>query len=327
MSRDVIDLKLLNMVQAEFPLTRKPYAELGHLLGIGGDEVINRIKQLKAEGLIREISPVVDGRRLGHQPTLVAMKVPQQDLARAEEVISVHPGVSHGYERDHNLNVWFTLSLLPGDNINQELARLTSGLNVDLAFGLPAIKVFKIGAYFDVGGEGHAKQKVSANSRGTLPAKVEISTNERLMIMELQQDLPLISTPFADIAMRLDMEEEALLTGCRKLIQCGIIRRFGASINHRKAGFEGNGMVCWAVPSELVDTAGQKLAALPEVSHCYERETNPDWQYNIFAMIHGRTRETCRQIADQASENIGLGEYEVLFSTREFKKVRVKYLA
>jgi len=315
------------MVQAEFPLARKPYAVLGNLLGIEADEVINRIKHLKAEGLIREISPVIDGRRLGYQPALVAMKVPQQDLARAEELISAHPGVSHGYERDHDLNVWFTLSLPSGNNINRELDRLTSGLNIDLAFVLPAIKVFKIGAYFDVGGEGHGKLEISTNHGGSLPVKVEISANERLMIRELQQDLPLISTPFTDIAMRLNMEEETLLAGCRKLIQYGIIRRFGASINHRKAGFKGNGMVCWDVPSELVDTAGHKLAALPEVSHCYERETNPDWKYNIFAMMHGRTKEACHRIADQASENIGLGEYEVLFSTREFKKARVKYLA
>ena len=98
-------------------------------------------------------------------------------------------------------------------------------------------------------------------------------------------------------------------------------------MNHRKAGFWGNGMACWAVPEERVDEIGPRLAALAEVSHCYERATNPEWPHNMFAMIHGRAHEDCERIAGQVSDELGLDAPLLLFSTREFKKERVRYLA
>jgi DNA-binding Lrp family transcriptional regulator len=85
-------------------------------------------------------------------------------------------------------------------------------------------------------------------------------------------------------------------------------------------------MACWIVPSDKVDVAGQRLAARREVSHCYERQTNPLWSYNLFAMIHGHTREACREIANAVSRETCLKDCVLLFSTREYKKTRVKYL-
>ena len=314
-TRDTTDRKLLNLVQAGFPLTQRPFEDLGKQLGTTGDDVISRIRHLKNEGIIRQISPVVDGRRLGFHPTLVAARIPEDDLPRAEDAIRRHPGVSHGYERDHHFNVWFTLALPAGADVAEAI------------FPLPATRLFKIGAYFDVGGDGRGAAPVAANPGGALPDAVELSGEEREVLVELQQDIPLMSDPFSGMAARLNMDIEAFLAHCRALVDYGVMRRFGASVNHRQAGFQGNGMVCWKVPPEMVDTAGARLAALPEVSHCYERETNALWRYNIFAMIHGRTRDECRQIAARATSEIGLGDYQVLFSTREFKKERVRYLA
>jgi DNA-binding Lrp family transcriptional regulator len=103
------------------------------------------------------------------------------------------------------------------------------------------------------------------------------------------------------------------------------MRRFGAAINHKQVGFKANAMACWIVPSDMVDDIGRKLASLREVSHCYERKTNPLWSYNLFAMIHGHTREVCQEIASKISDETGIRGYILLFSTREFKKVRIKY--
>ena len=85
-------------------------------------------------------------------------------------------------------------------------------------------------------------------------------------------------------------------------------------------------MTCWVVPPEKVDAAGQELASLAEVSHCYERKTNPLWTYNLFAMIHGDSLEACQDIANDISRRIGLTDCILLLSTKEFKKTRVKYL-
>lgn len=326
MNLDSIDKKLLNLVQAEFPLTREPYADLGLQLGIDRDEVIHRIEQLKAKGVIRQISPVLDARSLGYQTTLVAMRVAESQLDGAEQLIVKHPGVSHGYERDHYFNLWFTLAIPAGVDIESELEQLTSPIGAEATLALPAVKVFKIGAYFDMAGDGQVTAGAVAQHSRILPQQVKLSPTDRLVINELQQDLPLVPAPFTAMAARLSMDVEHFLAWCQSLLRRGIMRRFGASINHIRAGFKANAMACWVAPPDTVEIVGRKLALLPEVSHCYERKTNPLWQYNLFAMIHGHTRQTCQEIANQVSREVGVTDYVLLFSTKEFKKTRTKYL-
>lgn len=323
---DSIDKQIINLVQTEFPLTREPYVYLGLRLGIDDNEVIRRIEQLKAQGIIRQISPVLDSRRLGYQTTLVAMRVGPAELESTEQTIAEHPGVSHGYERDHFFNLWFTLTVTPKVDIEAELQRLSSATGAEAVFALPALKVFKIGAYFDMDGNGQETDGISPPSSSGLPEKIRLSQQDKLIINELQQDLPLVPTPFASMAARLRMDVEDFLVGCQSLLQRGIMRRFGAAINHHQAGFKANAMACWVVLPDMVDAVGRKLASLRQVSHCYERKTNPLWQYNLFAMMHGHTREIGQKLADDISRQVGLKDYVLLFSIKEFKKTRVKFL-
>ncbi|UCG10795.1 MAG: winged helix-turn-helix transcriptional regulator [Dehalococcoidia bacterium] len=306
-----LETRLLDLVQAEFPLSGEPYAELGRRLGISQDEVIEHIKKLEAAGIVREIGPVLDSRCLGYQTTLVVMKISQDYLDKASKIINEHPGISHGYEREHQLNLWFTLSLPPQADLEAEVQRLSQAIGAEAVFSLPVLKQFKIGTH--LGG-------------GTLPSPVELSAIERRVINELQQDLPLTSAPFGQMAARLNMGVAEFLARCQSLLQRGVMRRFGASVNHREVGFRANAMACWVAPPEMVDAAAQKLVNLGEVSHCYERKTNPLWQYNLFAMIHGHTREACQEVAERVSRETGLEDYVLLFSTREIKKKRVRYL-
>ncbi len=310
MKLDGLASRLLDLIQAEFPLSGEPYAELGQRLGISQDEVVKRIRQLKARGVIREIGPVLDSRRLGYQTTLVAMKVSPDYLYGASQIINQHPGISHGYEREHHFNLWFTLSMPPEADLETEIQCLSKATGAETAFSLPVLKQFKIGTHF---------------SGGALPQPVRLSATDRLVINELQQDLPLVSAPFGEIAARLNIDLAEFLARCRSLLQRGVMRRFGASVNHREVGSRANAMACWVAPRRMVALAGQKLARLSEVSHCYERKTNPLWQYNLFAMIHAHTQEACREIADRVSQEIGLKNYVLLFSTGEIKKKRVKY--
>lgn len=323
MQLDTRDRKLLNLIQTEFPLTREPFADLARHLGTSAEVVIQRIARLKEAGIIRMIGPVIDSRSLGFHTTLVAMKVACANLENAEQIIANHPGVSHGYERDHEFNVWFTLALPLASEVEVELQKLTQSVGAEIAFSLPAVKVFKIGAYFDMDENGQTASV--AHHKNILARRLELSNADRLIINELQQDLALVPTPFSAMAERVGMDTEQFLAGCRSLQERGIIRRFSASINHRNAGFTANAMSCWAAPPDKINTAGQKLATLKEVSHCYERKTNQHWQYSLFAMIHGRSREQCEAIAEQVSRETGLSNYASLYSTKEFKKTRVKY--
>ncbi|MFC2066069.1 AsnC family transcriptional regulator [Chloroflexota bacterium] len=324
MRLDSIDQRLLGMLQVKFPLTSKPYADLGLGMGISEDEVIRRIKRMKLSSQVRQISPVLNARHFGYETTLVAVKVSEAQLDRAARVLIEHSRVSHVYERDHHFNLWFTLAVPDATDVDSELRRLADMIGAETIFNLPAVKLFKLRTYFNSDDDGQTK--VPAGTTDEINRKsVDLSPVDREIINELQQDLPLISRPFAEISARLMMDEEQFLTQCQSLLSRGIMRRFGASVNHRKVGFNANAMTCWAVPAAKVEAITARLVPLRQVSHCYERKTNPQWHYNLFAMIHGHTREQCQGIADKVSVETGLTDYVLLFSTREFKKTRVIY--
>jgi DNA-binding Lrp family transcriptional regulator len=264
---DSLDRKLLNLVQAEFPLTTEPYTDLGLRLGIDGDEVLHRIKQLKAKGIIRQISPVLDARSLGYQTTLVAMRVAESQLDTAARLIVEHPGISHGYERDHHFNLWFTLALPPEAGMEAELQKLSTLIGAEAMLELPVLKIFKIGAYFDLAGDGQPMPGASIAPSSTPSPKADLSPTDRAVINELQQELPLVQRPFDMMAARLTMDAGEFLAHLHSLQQGGIMRRFGASIRHNNVGFKANAMTCWVAPPEVVEIAGRKIATFPEVSH------------------------------------------------------------
>lgn len=321
---DDLDKKLINLLQSEFPLTEKPYATLGLRLGVSEHEAISRIDRLKAGAVIRMIGPVLDAGSLGYRTMLVAMSIAKDKIAKAEQIIAGHPGVSHGYERDHRFNLWFTFAA--SADLETELKQLVSSIKAEAVFSLPAVKVFKIGAYFDMDENGQGAVNLPGNPAKIIPKRAELSTQDKLVIRELQQDLPLVTAPFTIMSGQAGMGVEDFLVHCHSLLQLGIMRRFGASINHNNAGFKANSMTCWITPPDKVDAAGHELAHLQQVSHCYERKSNQLWPYNLFAMIHGRSREECQKLAKQVSHRINIEDCVLLFSTREFKKTRVKYL-
>ena len=105
----------------------------------------------------------------------------------------------------------------------------------------------------------------------------------------------------------------------------GVMRRFAAILRHRQAGFSANGMIVWRVPNERISEVGAKLGAFPQVSHCYERPTYDDWPYNVFSMIHCKTRKEAGIVTETIRDQILVNDYRILFSSREFKKTRVEY--
>ncbi|OGO44610.1 MAG: hypothetical protein A2Z05_01895 [Chloroflexi bacterium RBG_16_60_22] len=320
-----MDRKLVDLLQAKFLLTGQPYADIGLNLGISESEVMARIQQLKAENIVRQIGPVFDAGSLGYKTTLAAMKVAEEEMGRAARIIAEHPGISHGYERDHYFNLWVTLAVPARGDLEAELSGLAASIKAESFFALPAVKLFKLRTHFAMGGQGPAE--APDNHHGKIRRReARLSPADRMVINELQQDLPLVPRPFAPMSGQLGMDEGEFLSRCHSLVQRSIMRRFGAAVNHRQAGFTANAMTGWVAPPGKVNAAGKLLSSWQEVSHCYERRTNNLWRHNLFAMIHGRTREACQEIADEVSAKMGLTDCIMLFSTREFKKTRVKYV-
>ncbi len=153
-----------------------------------------------------------------------------------------------------------------------------------------------------------------------------LSKLDKTIISLISRDIPLVSEPFKNLAGRIGMSERALLKRVRSFKKDGFMRKFSASINHRKIGFLYNAMVVWDIPEALIDKAGGIMASFSEVSHCYQREKRPDWNYNLYSMVHGRTKDECIGVVRKISDRIGLKlDRSILFSSKEYKKTGARY--
>jgi DNA-binding Lrp family transcriptional regulator len=318
---------LLDRIQRSFPLVPEPYSALSKVLGINGSiEVQDRIRSFKELKLVRQISAIFNTGALGYRSSLVAMAVPEEELDRAASAINHYAGVSHNYLRPGNYNMWFTIAVPPGRSLEEEVDKLSRTAGGWPTLILPALRKYKLAVVLDVLEELEAD---SGEERTDVPPTeasfpFEPTSDNIRLVRCIQEDLPLVERPFKAWADELGMSEEDLLNTISSWLDAGIIRRFAAVLNHRQVGFSANGMVVWNCPEESIDVHGRTLASHSEVSHCYYRPSYPQWPYNLYAMIHGRSRENCKETAERLNRAIRLPDYDILFSTREFKKIRLK---
>lgn len=157
--------------------------------------------------------------------------------------------------------------------------------------------------------------------------KRPLDATDHQLILATQGGLPLVPHPYAVIAQQLGLSEDEVLQRLQALLDSGVIRRIGAVPNHYAIGYAANGMSVWNVADSEVDRLGALVGALPIVTHCYRRPRHlPAWPYNLFAMLHGATREEVAEQAGQISELLGshCAERDILFSTRILKKTGLR---
>jgi DNA-binding Lrp family transcriptional regulator len=150
---------------------------------------------------------------------------------------------------------------------------------------------------------------------------------DRKLISRLCGDIGDSLTPYKDVAEELGLSEEEVISRITSYRENGMLRRFGAILKHQTAGFKANGMSVWNVPAEDVQRVGEELAACPEITHCYERQAFSDWPYNVYGMIHGKSKEDVLEVMHRIADETGIKDCDVLFSVREFKKTSVVYFA
>ena len=322
---DAIDKRLLNEIQWVFPLVDRPYLEIAKRHEIPEEDVMHRIAFMKNMGIIRQINAIFDTRRLGYKSTLIAFAVKPDKLDYVAGKVNEHPGVSHNYERNHEYNMWFTLAVPPGSDLKQDLDRMASLEGVLKHRVLPTLKLYKIGVKLDMVNKDPDKLEPTDKVKHLNQDKIQLNERDREFIRELQKDLAVVPEPFKELANSLGVTTTELFAKAIEYENNGIMRRFAAILRHREAGFVANGMVVWQVPENRVDEVGFRLAAFPQVSHCYRRPIYPDWKFNLFSMVHARTLQAAEKIAVEMSETVGIKDYQILFSSREFKKERVKY--
>jgi len=147
---DTVDKKILNILQTRFPLVPEPFDAVGEELGLTGDEVIERVRKLKAGGVIRRIGAVFDSRKLGYASTLCAARVPEEKMRGFVEAVNGYPGVTHNYRRGHAYNVWFTFIAPDAETLERSLDEIRCRTGVEDVISMPAVRTFKINAAFEL---------------------------------------------------------------------------------------------------------------------------------------------------------------------------------
>jgi siroheme decarboxylase len=190
---------------------------------------------------------------------------------------------------------------------------------------LPTLKLFKIRMDLKMSGSTQDLAQAVVAEEPIDLAKQPYDEFDREVVRATQGDLPVVPEPYATAAARLGITQDALVEHLQSMRDRGLLRRVAAILFHRRAGFSANGMGVWKVPEERMAELGPRMAAYRGISHCYERPTYQDWPYSVFTMAHGRSKEECDAILDAISADTGITERATLYSSTEFKKVRLLY--
>ncbi|HEX4761040.1 MAG TPA: AsnC family transcriptional regulator [Thermoleophilaceae bacterium] len=324
---DDVDKRLLNLMQGSFPLAPRPYAEVARLAEMPQDEVLKRVDRLLRERIIRQVTPIFDTRVLGYKSMLVAARVDAENPHRAAAIVNAHPGVSHNYLRNHDFNMWFTVAVEPDSKLGLDgtLEVIQRETGADSIRQLPTLRLFKIRMDLEMehGTDALASAAEAVDYRE--PEAIELSELDVAVIKALQGDMPVLEEPYAPAAEQLGISQRQLLDHLESMRERKALRRVAAILFHRRAGYSANGMGVWRVPDDRILELGPMMASFRGISHCYQRPTYEDWPYSVFTMAHGRSKEECDAILDSIEEASGIGERATLYSSTEFKKIRLLY--
>jgi DNA-binding Lrp family transcriptional regulator len=330
---DAAGYRLLNDWQRDFPLEARPFAALGAQVGLAEDAVIAAYRDWKARGVVSRIGAVFAPHRLGAS-ALVALAAPPSQLEAVAARVSAEPAVNHNYEREHHFNLWFVATAADA----QALAHTIDAIGRDTGcpvIRLPLLEEFHIDLGFDLAGASSPRRAApvavarDASLQGAPSDDGALSARARRVLGALQDGLPLVAAPYAELGRRAGCSEAEVLDAIAAAQSDGVIRRFGVVLRHHELGLGANAMCVWDVPDDVVGEYGRRLAEEPLVTLCYRRpRVLPDWRYNLFCMIHGSAREAVIAARDDIAARLGLDAWPhaVLFSGRRFKQRGARYL-
>jgi siroheme decarboxylase len=321
---DIVDRELLQWLQNEFPITKRPWKAGAKALAIPEKEILTRVQRLSTEGVIRNLRTFVNAQRLGFgSSTLVAMMVPEEDIDRIVPIINEYPQVTHNYRREHAFNIWFTITARNEPELQrtfEEIKRRTGVLDPDI-LDLHTIRVYKVDVRFQFTKEGGFTYKSQEQAIQGFPLMDKI---DHTLIRITQEGIPLVRDPFLVIANGSAICQDEVIQRLQYLYKMGIIKRIGISVNQRKLGILANALVAWKIPPGSTEVAGKKLASSHEVTHCYERRIFVGkWEYNFFTVLHGYNHESVENLVQKLSDDLGIRDYVILFSTEQFKRTSI----
>ncbi|MDP4029799.1 MAG: Lrp/AsnC family transcriptional regulator [Gallionella sp.] len=319
-----LDLHLLNDFQRDFPLVAAPFGVIAGRLGISEAEVLEALARLQACGKVSRVGAVFRPHSVGSS-TLAALAVPAEKLDEVAQRVSSYAEVNHNYEREHRYNLWFVVTAPDEARVQEVLAEIKSSTGY-LPLHLPMLEEFHIDLGFDLS---QPHQGCSARAVGRASARL-VGLKPDLLIGAVQQGLPLVPHPFAEIGAGIGLAENEVIAGLASLVEQGVIKRMGVVVRHHELGYRANAMVVWDIPNDQVSALGQRIGSFDSVTLCYRRPRRlPAWHYNLFTMIHGQHRDEVLGLVAQLKQQCGLEHvaHEVLFSCRRFKQCGARYVA
>lgn len=327
--RKSLESRLLDRVQSDFPVSERPYAILAKEFGCDESQVYDSLCELRRKGLVRRIGAFFDARKLGFVSTLVAMAVEEPWLDEVAEKVGTVPNVTHDYSRHpmgtvpmRTYNLWVTVIAKTRAEIERIVGQFASLPHVLSVLELPAVKTYKLCVDFSSSLRG----SVPGNVRGPVPENE--GENARVLKEGLRDCVQKYQGDILDLGLEPFANDD--VERLRSLMANGVVRRFGAVVNHLNLGYRANALVAWQVAEDCLDAAGMVLANSSAVSHCYARTTVSDWPYNLYAMVHARSRP---ELTERISELVALVEHETgrktslvaLETVREYKKASMRY--
>ncbi len=314
-----LDQQLLDNWQRGFPVVERPFRAVADALGTSEDKVLARLVALKAGGVIARVGAVVRPNTLGAS-TLAAISVPDLEVEATAELLAREAGINHVYLRENDWNIWFVATGPNRASVDASLARVELQTNRKV-LDLRLERAFHIDLGFALNGKvgnRHIVPNGGVSTVGFVPRDGDAQLVQQLMV-----GLPLVPRPFLEMSYELERDEADVMQRIRELESAGVLPRIGLIVRHRALGWCSNAMVVWDVPEGLIDAAGAELAKQDGINLCYRRRRHAqDWPFNLYCMIHAKSRESALAVLERASAAAGLDHLPrtILFSLRCFKQ-------
>lgn len=314
--QEAISDRLKNEFQRDFPLVAEPYADIAGRLGCKESDVRAACRALIDSGVVARVGGVVQPNTIGAS-TLAAVSVPELATDSAARAISGLDGINHVYLRENAINIWFVATGPDRAFVDAKLR------DVERLCGQPVLdlrleKSFHIDLGFPLDGGSNSHEPRPQPTIGYLSESCD-----RNIVQALTSGLRIVPRPFAAIGEELGLSEEVVIARLRHLVKSGVVSRIGVIVRHRALGWCSNAMVVWDVDPAEMGAKARMLSAHQGINLCYSRRRyDKRWPYNLYCMVHAKSREQALQVLETASASAGLESCprQVLFSSRCYKQ-------
>ncbi len=315
--------QLYDHIQRDFPLQPRPFQCVAQAHGLSEQAVLGLLARDLGAGRVSRIGAVFAPNTIGVS-TLAALKVEPAWLDRVAARISANAAVSHNYARHgHAYNLWFVAGARHRAALDAALAAIGAEAG-QAPLDLPLEREYHIDLGFPLCSEVRKPSWPTVR----MPPLQRLDDDDWRLVAALEAGLPLTPRPYHALSRQCGMPLDRVLARLSQWHACGVIRRFGAILHHRRFGYSHNAMCVWDVPDGRVDALGKRLARLCAVSLCYCRARRlPHWPYNLFAMVHTRSEDELQAALALFDQQCGLAAAPraVLLGSQCYKQRGTRY--